>query len=48
MNLGRSMNGRVLVVVHTEREEVIRIISARKAIAHERNAYEEGDFDAYD
>ncbi|MCB9142411.1 MAG: hypothetical protein H6646_09105 [Anaerolineales bacterium] len=31
----------MLVVVHTtEREEVIRIISARKAIARKRNAYE--------
>jgi uncharacterized DUF497 family protein len=40
----------VLFVVHTEPiwqpegEEVGRIISARKATAHERRAYEEGEF----
>lgn len=41
----------VLIVVHTSPEpdkglgnEVGRIISARKATAHERRAYEEGDF----
>jgi uncharacterized DUF497 family protein len=40
----------VLLVVHTESvwqpdgEEVGRIISARKATAHERRAYEEGEF----
>jgi uncharacterized protein len=43
--------GRVLLlVVHTwpeeseEGEQVGRIISARKATAHERRAYEEGNF----
>ena len=40
----------VLLVVHTwpedseEGEQVGRIISARKATAHERRAYEEGNF----
>ena len=41
----------VLVVVHEEfiqdpeaGDEVVRIISARKATSHERKAYEEGDF----
>jgi uncharacterized DUF497 family protein len=40
----------LLLVVHTrpekseEGEEVGRIISARKATAHERRAYEEGNF----
>lgn len=36
-----------IFVVHTwpdARNEVGRIISARKATAHERKAYEEGDF----
>ena len=38
----------VLLVAHTYRqndsgEEVIRIISARKATAHERRRYEQGD-----
>jgi uncharacterized protein len=36
----------ILLVAHTvhdrEGEEVIRIISARKATKHERRAYEEG------
>jgi len=34
--------GRFLVVVHTERGDTIRIISARLAKGHERKAYEEG------
>jgi uncharacterized protein len=40
--LGRSEAGRFLVVVHTDREDTIRIISARLASGHEREAYEEG------
>ena len=40
--LGRSERGRFLVVVHTERGDTIRIISARLARGHEREAYEEG------
>lgn len=40
--LGQSQNGDLLVVVHTDREERIRIISARKANRHERKEYEEG------
>jgi uncharacterized DUF497 family protein len=43
--LGQIAPGVVLFVVYTWREkggeEVIRLISARKASAHERNAYEE-------
>ena len=31
--------GRVIVVVHTERQGVIRIISARKATKYETNSY---------
>ena len=38
--MGQSIRGRLLAVVHTEREENIRIISARKATSHERNTYE--------
>ena len=40
--LGNSIRSRVLVVVHCEREggEVIRIISARKATAKEREFYQ--------
>jgi uncharacterized DUF497 family protein len=33
---------RILVVVHTEHGNVIRIISARPATSHERKFYEEG------
>jgi uncharacterized DUF497 family protein len=40
--LGTSARARVLLVVYVEREadDVIRIISARKAAPHERKAYE--------
>ena len=40
--LGRSETERLLTVVHTERGDTIRIISARLATGHEREAYEEG------
>ena len=39
--LGRSNKGRTLVVVHTERGQRIRIISARELTRPEREAYEE-------
>lgn len=39
--IGESMQRRILVVVHTDRDEIIRIISARLATAHERRVYEE-------
>lgn len=39
--LGESYQGRLVVVVHTEREERIRIISARLATRNERRSYEE-------
>ena len=38
---GRSGGGRILAVMHTERGEGIRIISAREATRAERDAYEE-------
>ena len=38
--IGMSYKNRLLVVVHTEREESIRIISARKAVKRERKYYE--------
>ena len=40
IDIGRSTKHRVLLVVYTERRENIRIISARKATANERNIYE--------
>jgi uncharacterized protein len=39
--LGVSARGRLLVVVHTERGETVRIISARAATRVERRKYEE-------
>lgn len=38
--IGMSYKNRLLVVVHTEREESIRIISAKKAVKRERKYYE--------
>ena len=39
--IGNSHKNRLLVVVHTERGNRIRIISARKATKNERRQYEE-------
>jgi len=39
--LGRSYGGKLTVVVHTERGENVRIISARRANRKERRTYEE-------
>jgi uncharacterized DUF497 family protein len=39
--VGHSAGGRLLLVVFTETEERIRIISAREASARERREYEE-------
>jgi uncharacterized DUF497 family protein len=41
LTIGASATGRLLVVAHTERNETIRIISARPATPHEREFYEE-------
>jgi uncharacterized DUF497 family protein len=38
--IGMSQKNRILVVVHTEREDNIRIISARKTNKKERKYYE--------
>ncbi|MYA70589.1 BrnT family toxin [Candidatus Poribacteria bacterium] len=43
VTLGCSEQQRLLVVVHTERGDVIRIISARKATTHERKNYEQSN-----
>ena len=39
--LGRSERRRLLVVVHTERDARVRLISARLAVRREREPYEE-------
>jgi uncharacterized DUF497 family protein len=41
VTMGRAFNGKLLVVVHTERDDNIRIISARRANRRERKFYEE-------
>lgn len=40
--LGETYRGRLVVAVHTERSERIRLISARLATRRERRSYEEG------
>lgn len=44
INIGMSANGLVLVLTHTERGEIIRIINCRKATSRERRFYEEGSY----
>ncbi len=41
--IGMSQENRILVVVHTERGDNIRIISARKATKEERKSYESNE-----
>ncbi|MDP2992954.1 MAG: BrnT family toxin [Deltaproteobacteria bacterium] len=41
--IGRSMQGRLLVIVHMERGDRIRIISVRLATKKERFRYEENE-----
>ena len=43
VTMGVSNRQRLLVVVHTEEDETIRILSARTADRLERRKYEEGD-----
>jgi len=40
ITVGHSSQARLLVVVHTEQGETIRIVSARLATAHERKRHE--------
>ncbi|MEK7794022.1 MAG: BrnT family toxin [Candidatus Hydrogenedentota bacterium] len=42
VTFGISSRGRLLVVAHTETDDMIRIISARLASRMERGIYEEG------
>jgi uncharacterized DUF497 family protein len=41
LTIGHSSHGRLLVVCHTDREESVRIISARVATTRERKHHEE-------
>ncbi len=42
VTFGVSERGRLLVVAHTEKDDTIRIISAREASKGEKRIYEEG------
>ena len=42
VTIGLSSEGRILVVCHTDRRNVIRIFSARSVIRKEKKIYEEG------
>ena len=40
IDIGFSANNRVLIVVYTEQNDIIRLISCRKATINERKMYE--------
>ncbi len=42
VTMGSAFTGKLLVVVHTDRGDNIRIISARRASRRERKSYEKG------
>jgi uncharacterized DUF497 family protein len=42
VTFGKSSSGRLLVIVHTDEDDSIRIVTARKATLSERKLYEEG------
>jgi len=42
VTFGISTDGRLLAIAHTDRDDTIRIISARPATPSERKIYEEG------
>jgi hypothetical protein len=44
LSIGISSKARILMVIHTDRGENIRIVSSRKLTKSERQDYEEGDF----
>jgi uncharacterized protein len=41
ISIGQSNYGRILLLVHTDRGDVIRLISCRKATVAERTIYEQ-------
>lgn len=44
ITMGTSADGRLIIVSHTDRGDVVRIISAREANRRERKDYEDGSF----
>lgn len=45
LTIGASTSSTLLVVAHTEQDDTIRVISARRATPHERKFYEEEEKD---
>jgi uncharacterized protein len=44
LSIGLPVQGRVPIVIQTDRSKNIRLISGRKATANERKIYEQGNF----
>jgi uncharacterized protein len=44
ITMGLSATGRLLIVSHADRGDLVRIISAREATRGERKDYEDGNF----
>ena len=44
VTMGNALTGRLLIVCHTDRDQRIRIISARLVTRRERKEYEDGRF----
>ena len=44
LNIGQSATGKILIVIHTERQSCIRLISCRKTTKKERTSYEQGQY----
>ena len=44
LTIGMSKDGRVVILSHTDRDDRIRIISAREATRGERRGYEDGTY----
>ena len=44
ITMGQSDDGRLIIVSHTDRDDVTRLISARVATRAERKDYEDGNF----
>jgi len=44
LTIGMSRVGRVIILSHTDRDDRVRIISAREATRGERKGYEDGSF----
>jgi uncharacterized DUF497 family protein len=44
LSIGQSAAGTICIVIHTERQAIIRLISCRKATRKERNDYAQGNF----